>query len=269
MKNTIRKKSTQLYLLLVIVLVGSQFFTILAFAQSVPVEIIQGSIWCRERILPPPNAEIMVSLVDVAKMDVAATVIASKRFEVAGGPPWDFTLQYDSKKLNSKGRYALQAGLEANGRLLFIATSHIPAFDHSATQGIKIMLSQVPAVKTILEPDSTLSNTYWKATELNGAVVRLGAGKKELHLILRDSKKQAKGFSGCNTFGGGYKQEKQQITFGPMVATMMSCMDGMEQEQQFLQALEKVKRFSIYSENLVFYDAENHVLLRFNAVYLQ
>lgn len=269
MKNKILKQSVNYCLLMLVVLVFSHLATAFAAPQTLPMETIHGSIWYRERIMPPPDAEIMISLVDVAKMDVAATVIASKRFDVFGGPPWGFVLQYDPQKLNSKGRYVLQAGLEAKGRLHFISTSHIPAFEHDATKGIKIMLSGVPSPQAMSKPDSSLSNTYWKAVELNSSPVRLGAGKKELHLILNDTKKQARGFSGCNSFSGGFEQKEEQITFGPMAATMMACMDTMEQEQQFLQALGHVKRFSISGEQLVLYGTNDRVLLRFTAVYLQ
>ena len=269
MNSIAGKKSVQFYLFLLAVLTVSQLFSILAFAQSTPMETIDGTIWYRERILMPPDAEIMVSLVDVAKMDVAATVIASKRFEINGAPPWNFTLYYDPQKLNDMGRYALQAGLEANGRPLFITTSLIPVFDHDATKGIKILLNRVPTVERAPQTDASLSNTYWKAVELNGSFVSLGAGEKELRLVLHGSKRQAKGFSGCNNFTGRYTQEKQFLKIGSVVATMMACSEAMEQEQQFLQALEKVKRFTISGDNLVFYDAEYKVLLRFNAVYLQ
>jgi len=132
-----------------------------------------------------------------------------------------------------------------------------------------LAIAQAPTGKTMPKPDSTLSNTYWKVVELSGSPVSLGAGKKELHLILNDAQKQAKGFAGCNNFSGRFKQKEQQITFGPMAATMMACMEGMDQEQQFLQTLGKVKHFSISGETLLLYDAESHVLLRLNAVFLQ
>jgi putative lipoprotein len=262
------KPNKSCYLFLIIVLTIIQFCAVFAIAQSSPIETVHGSIWYRERILPPPNAELVISLVDVAKMDAVATVIASKRFEVNAGPPWDFRLQYDSKKIKTKGRYALQAKLEADGKLFFMTSSHIPVFEHDATKGIKIMLTQVPAQKRVPKTDATLSKTYWKVVELNGTAVNLGAGDKELHLILDDTRKQAKGFSGCNNFTGGFEQKKQQITFGPMAATMMACMDNMEQEYQFLQALEKVNHLLISGETLDFYDSDDHVVLRFNAVYL-
>ena len=75
--------------------------------------------------------------------------------------------------------------------------------------------------------------------------------------------------TGCTSFRGGFILKEQQITFAPVAATMMACMDSVEQEQQFLLALEKAERFSIGGENLVLYDADDRVLLRFVAGYLQ
>lgn len=269
MRNKKLKQSQTYCLFLLVGLLIIQLSPLFAAAQSLPMETIHGSIWYRERIMPPPDAEIKISLVDVAKKDIAATVVASRRFAVADGPPWDFSLQYDPQKLNSMGRYRLQVRLEAGGRLHFSSTSHVPAFDYDSTKGIKIMLSRVPGSEAKTKSDSVLSNTYWKVVELNGSPVRLGAGKKELHLILNGTKQQVKGFSGCNTFRGGVKQNEQQITFGPMATTMMACTDTMKQEHWFLQAMGKVRRFSISGEQLALYDIDDRVLLRFTAVYLQ
>ncbi len=46
-------------------------------------------------------------------------------------------------------------------------------------------------------------------------------------------------------------------------------MDGMEQEQHFLEAQGNAKRFTINGENLTLYSAEDQVILRFKAVYLK
>jgi len=48
---------------------------------------IEGSIWYRERMLLPANAEIKVYLEDVSRMDVAAEVIATTLLEAESGPP--------------------------------------------------------------------------------------------------------------------------------------------------------------------------------------
>jgi putative lipoprotein len=79
------------------------------------METIEGSIWYRERIALPPNAEIQVSLEDVARMDVPAQVIASTRVEPKGGPPWTFSLPYDPEKLEDRGRYVVRVRIENDG----------------------------------------------------------------------------------------------------------------------------------------------------------
>lgn len=234
---------------------------------------IKGSVWYRERMLPPVGAEILISLVDVARMDVAADVIASKTVAATGGPPWDFVLEYDPAAIHSKGRYALKARLEADGRLFFITTSHIAAFDHDPEEGVEILLSRVSNkdsnAKARHKPDSTLVNTHWKLVEIAGNPVGSGAGGKELYMVLDSLKSRVKGFAGCNNFSGGFEQKENKITFGPLLATMMACIEGMEEEQQFLQALEKTQHFAIKGETLVVYDGEDQRVLRFTAVYLQ
>ena len=61
-------------------------------ANTNDMKAIEGSVWYRERMALPPNAEIRISLEDVARMDVPSEVIATTRIEPQGGPPWDFSL---------------------------------------------------------------------------------------------------------------------------------------------------------------------------------
>jgi putative lipoprotein len=60
--------------------------------------------------------------------DVAATVLATTSFSVATGPPYPFELSYYPPQILPGGRYALSARITHEERLLFINTTHIPAF---------------------------------------------------------------------------------------------------------------------------------------------
>ena len=229
---------------------------------------IEGSVWYRERMLLP-NAEVHVALEDVARMDVAADVIASTRFTPQGGPPWDFSIAYDPARINDKGRYALRARIEVDGRLIFINTTHIPAFNHDPGTPVRIMVSRVGKAASQMKPDAELVNTYWKLSELNSKSVKLGVEKKEVHMVFANEKNQVQGFSGCNRFSGTYQQKTNQLKFGPMAATMMACVDGMAQEAAFLKALGKVTRYTIAEDTLSLYSGEQKLILRFEAVYLK
>lgn len=54
-----------------------------------------------------------------------------------------------------------------------------------------------------------------------------------------------------------------------MAGTMMACPTGMEQEQRFLQSIERVERYRISGSHLEMLDAAGAVIARFEAVALR
>lgn len=234
------------------------------------MKTIVGTVWYRERMLLPPKAEILINLEEVARADAPSDLISSTRFAPEGGQPWTFSLAYDPAKLHDKGRYVLRARIEADGLLLFTSTEHIPAFDRSPGEPLKIMVSlvaggNVPPTK----PDASLTNTYWKLIELNGQPAELGAANRELHLVLATEGDRVQGFSGCNKFAGNYQRGDGQLHFEPLASTRMACITGMEQEKRFLDALGNIVRYALSGESLSLYDRQNQLILRFESVYLK
>jgi len=118
-----------------------------------------------------------------------------------------------------------------------------------------------------MKPDVTLTNTYWKLAELNGAAVAPGEGR-ELHMILRGDD-QVGGYAGCNQFTGSVTVTGDGIAFGPIASTRRMCADVMQQEDAFLQALENASRFAIEGEDLAIESGGGEVTLRFVAVYME
>ena len=235
---------------------------------------IEGTVWYRERMLLPPDAEVSITLEDVARMDVKAELIAETSFEPQGGPPWAFTLEYDPAKIHEKGRYALRARVTASGRLIFTSTEHIPAFGQDPGQPVKIMVSRVAGKNTrgtapSRKPDASLTNTYWRLSELDGEPALLGAGEREVHMILTTEGNRIKGFSGCNKFTGNYQMAESHLSFSQMASTHMACLEGMEQEQRFLSALEGTTQFKVCGDSLSLQSADGQLLVRFEAVYLK
>lgn len=126
--------------------------------------------------------------------------------------------------------------------------------------------AETPASET-MKPDVTLTNTYWKLVELNGATVEPGEGQ-ELHMTLRGDD-QVGGYAGCNQFTGSFTVTGDGLSFGPIASTRRMCADAMPQEDAFLQALENAHRFAISGEDLAIEDANGEVTMRFAAVYMQ
>ena len=124
---------------------------------------------------------------------------------------------------------------------------------------------EAPAEET-MKPDVTLTNTYWKLVELNGAAVEPGEGK-ELHMILK-GEDQVGGYAGCNQFTGSMTVTGDGLSVGPIASTRRMCQNVMAQEDAFLQALENAQRYSIAGEDLAIEDANGEVTMRFVAVYM-
>jgi putative lipoprotein len=235
------------------------------------MKTIKVSVWYRERMMLPPNAEITVSLEDVSKMDVAANVIATTTVPAVGGPPWGLAMEYDSPEIDNQHRYAVRARIEVNGQLMFTNTTQIPAFSGVEGKPLEILVSRVgdarggqsPASNT---PNASLTNTYWKLVELDGKPAALGAGGQELHIVLTSEGNSVRGFSGCNRFTGGYEVKDNQLRFKELASTMMACMEGMELEQRFLENLGESIRFTISSGSLALYSGDERLMLRFEAI---
>jgi heat shock protein HslJ len=65
---------------------------------------------------------------------------------------------------------------------------------------------------------------------------------------------QVSGNASCNSFGGGYTINGQEISFEQMFTTMMACMqpDGiMEQEADYMEMLSQVREYEVQDGQLV------------------
>ena len=53
-----------------------------------------------DRSMLAPNSQLTVTLADVSKMDVKATVISQQVIDLNGGPPYTVELAYDTNEIN-------------------------------------------------------------------------------------------------------------------------------------------------------------------------
>lgn len=110
-----------------------------------------------------------------------------------------------------------------------------------------------------------LADTYWRLTRLGDRPVETRPGQRELHLVLRQAEARATGFGGCNQFTGPYRVAGASIALGPMAATMMACLGGMEVERAYFDALGGASAWRIAGEHLELRDGSGRMLARFEA----
>ena len=227
---------------------------------------VKGTATYRERMALPPGAVFEATLEDVSRADAKSDVIANARIAQPGNPPIAFVIPYDASLIDPKRRYAVRARITVDGRLLFITEQHYPALG-PATNEVTLTLRRVGAFAQ--KGDEPLENTYWKLTELGDAAVVVAERQREAHFILHPADKRVSGSGGCNRITGSYTLEADRLGFGRMAGTMMACAAGMETEQAFLGALQRVARARIKQQQLELLDAADSVVARFEAVDLR
>jgi copper homeostasis protein (lipoprotein) len=110
-----------------------------------------------------------------------------------------------------------------------------------------------------------LRGTNWKLVRLGEAPVEVSGGQAEPRLVFASDALQVSGSGGCNRITGAFTLEGDRLHLGPLAGTMMACVNGMEQEQQFLKSLNQVERYRISGQQLELLDSSGAVLARFEA----
>lgn len=101
----------------------------LAACDEVPAqkETINGTVYYRERMALPPDANVNVALIDVSHADAAAVTLAETNITPGGQVPVPFTLEFDPAQKKQGSSYALQARITSGDELLFITQTMHPA----------------------------------------------------------------------------------------------------------------------------------------------
>jgi len=199
--------------------------------------VLRGTVSYRERIALPPKAVVEVKLLDVSRADAPARVIAETR--VSGRRiPAHWTLRFDSRGVQSRHSYALQARILLGEELLFVNTQRHAVFAGGRDDTAIWVQSVASGDQTTGPVASPVGN--WRLLSIGGAEVP--ASITTTLELTADGKVSGRG--GCNRFAGSATVRGMTIRFSRMASTMMACLpEMMDQERRFLDALEKVRRW--------------------------
>lgn len=107
-----------------------------------------------------------------------------------------------------------------------------------------LLLSACSALSPAGDP---LDGTAWQLSALGEKSPVAGST-----VTLEFNDGQAGGTAGCNSYGGAYEVEGENIAFREIVSTLMACADQavMDQEAMFLSALNEADRFELANGQL-------------------
>ncbi len=118
--------------------------------------------------------------------------------------------------------------------------------------------------------DPTLSNTYWRLTELSGTPMAWAEGAPEPFLLLQEGDAAAYNATvGCNMIRGGLTLGAPDVSFAPGAMTMMACPPPLDAAERALNgALSVAVAWDMADGGLTLIDAAGTVVLRAEAAYL-
>lgn len=124
--------------------------------------------------------------------------------------------------------------------------------------------STAPASST-----ASLTNTYWKLVELDGARVTMTPEQEREVRITLDDNGKVSGFTGCNRVMGSYTVAADVLRFTQLGGTRMMCPPpAMQLESAVLAHLNSVTGFRIEGEQLILLK-DGAPVARYESVYLK
>lgn len=113
-----------------------------------------------------------------------------------------------------------------------------------------------------------LRGTLWKLQALQdgGVAVLSEPGGRSAELLLADDQDRVSGTGGCNRLIGGFRLAGDQLSFSQLASTQMACSPAvMAFERRYVEALSRVRRWSLEKRNLLLQDGQGRTLLLFRA----
>jgi putative lipoprotein len=237
-----------------------------AKAPATPASV-SGTATYRERMALPPDVAFEATLEDVSKADAASEVIGRTRIESPGQPPIAFTITYDPALIRAQHRYVVRARIVRGADLMFATDTQYPVLGTGQASHVDVVLRRVGAVAMSQEMSATASpeNIEWTLARLGGQPVTAGDKQRPPHLTMSSADKRVSGSGGCNRFTGSYTLAGDQLKFGHLAGTMMACVQGMELEQAFHEALGSTAAWRVTEQRLELLDASGTSLAQFTA----
>lgn len=104
-----------------------------------------------------------------------------------------------------------------------------------------------------------LAGPEWQLASLSGESVPAG-----VTITATFAEKEVGGSSGCNSYGGPYTLNGNQIEIGPLAATLMACDEPqMSWEGNYLKAMQSAESYQISGNQLEITTGEG--VLKFNS----
>jgi heat shock protein HslJ len=169
---------------------------------------------------------------------------------------------------NEAGSTIILSDVRENPKQFLVGEGKLFQLDMSGKRITGDLADKYILTKTTAMAGEPLFDNQWKLIELMGKAIP-SAAEPMNNITLKFSRadNRISGFSGCNTYTGGFTSTAPlRISFAQMVSTMKACPTGMELESEYLKMLAGVDNYTINGNVLSLNKARMAPLARFESV---
>jgi len=150
--------------------------------------ILEGEAVYRERIMPPPDAVLVVVLQDTARADAPAIELGLVRIRLNGGPPYRWRLEYDERTTGELARPVLRSRIETPAGLWMTTDTVMPAFTPAPVLQLR-SVAQAPDPCASASTQAALNECAYES--FLAATVATGPQLKQIESALTPSRRTA------------------------------------------------------------------------------
>ena len=113
-----------------------------------------------------------------------------------------------------------------------------------------------------------ITDNTWMLIELNGNPIKNDSSSQRIpQIVFRSAENKFNGNTGCNSMAGTYElKENNRILLTGIFSTKMACMNNMELESQFLNALDQADNYTLTGDTLILNKERMAPLARFKRI---
>ncbi len=214
---------------------------------------LTGTVTYLPRIALPPDAAVVVRLLDVSRADAPAQTLAEETLATDGDQvPFPFTLRYDPAQVQPRHRYAVRAEIrDSMGDLLWTTDTTHPVLTNGApSDNVEVRVVQVQDAPSDAA-SGPLVGPEWRLSRIqtaDGDTTPLQGEGAFTVSFMEDGR--FLGQADCNQYGGGWRAEPGGDLVLTNAATTVAACAPPSSSRDFFGTLNQIVGFEVVGNRL-------------------
>ena len=228
------------------------FISLLMLASCAQPSVVKGTIKTQNQLELPAGAIVNVQLQDTSRADAPAIVLGEQVIQNPEQFPIFFEIEYDPANIDERNVYSMRVRIEVEGKLIFINTTAHHVITRGFPTELEVLVDDVATGSPPISAEGLEDTTWVLISYGEPKYLKSVLPNTEITIEFVSADGSVRGSAGCNSYGGGYDVDQDNLTFrGPLMSTEMACDEPiMNQETEYLEALRAAVNYKIEGNQL-------------------